>query len=126
MMPASSPFPLPPFDPQLESIAASMPVAPMTSEALQAMRRQTNAGVAAVQPKLDLYDVTLEEVTIPGPGGDIVLAIIRPDSPTVNAPAIYNIHGGGMIMGDRYTNMSDYHLIEWVVKFDLVLVSVEY
>ena len=120
-------FPLPPFDPKLAAIAtAGMPVAPMTPELLETMRQQTGVGVAAIQAELDRHDVTLNEVTIPGPGGDVALAVIRPAAGAVNAPAIYNIHGGGMIMGDRYTNMAEYHLVEWVAKFGLVLVSVEY
>jgi acetyl esterase/lipase len=120
-------FPLPPFDPALRDIAQQgVPVAPMNAELLAVMRQQTEQGAAVIQAELDRHDVTLREITIPGPAGDIILAVVSPAAGAVDAPAIYNIHGGGMIMGDRYTNMADYHLIEWVAKFGLVVVSVEY
>jgi hypothetical protein len=41
-------------------------------------------------------------------------------------PSLADIHGGGIIMGDRFTNMAECHLVEWVAKFGLVVLSIEY
>lgn len=123
----SKTYPLPPFDPELRDIVLSgTPAPPMTDELLAALRQQTERGVAGIQAELDRYPVSLREITIPGPGTDILLAVISPENGVTNAPALYNIHGGGMIMGDRFTNLAEYHLVEWVVKFGVVVVSVEY
>jgi acetyl esterase/lipase len=39
-------------------------------------------------------------------------------------PAIYNIHAGGMIMGNRFCNLSG--ILESILKFDIICVAVEY
>jgi acetyl esterase/lipase len=67
-----------------------------------------------------------EERSIPGPEGapDLIVSIFRRTDHLEGGPGIYNTHGGGMIIGDRFTGIEP--LLDWVSEFDAVLVSVEY
>ncbi|MEV4350442.1 alpha/beta hydrolase fold domain-containing protein [Actinoplanes sp. NPDC049596] len=89
-------------------------------------------------------NVNRQEVTIPG---SIPLAILRPSAPvpsapvatapaptapaalapatpTPAAPCVYWIHGGGMVMGNRYSQIDI--PLEWLTEFGAVVVSVDY
>jgi acetyl esterase/lipase len=72
-------------------------------------------------------DVTHEQRTITGPGGDIILSIFRSknSSPGTKKPGIYHIHGGGMIMANRFLGLAETGL-DMVEQLDAVLVTVEY
>jgi acetyl esterase/lipase len=71
-------------------------------------------------------DLAHHEVNIDGSAGPVVLSVFRRRDalPALIAPAVYFIHGGGMMVGDRFTGIE--MLLEWVEEFDLVGVSVEY
>src|SRR5882757_10614622 len=49
----------------------------------------------------------VREWTVPGPAGApaISLLICRPAAATTRVPAIYHIHGGGMVVGDCRTGL---------------------
>ena len=66
------------------------------------------------------------EWTVPGPAGApaISLLICRPTSATTPTPAIYHIHGGGMVVGDCRTGVQG--MLDLAEKFGLAVVSVEY
>ncbi|CZR63420.1 related to lipase/esterase [Phialocephala subalpina] len=94
-------FPAPPFDHELSEILN-------------------------VQQIHDDPDITHEEVTIPGPGGDVILSILRSKSSTKdkNNPGLYLIHGGGMVMGNRFYLITA--MFPFIKELGAVLVSVEY
>lgn len=73
--------------------------------------------------------IVVEEVLATGScgGPDVPLLVCRPRgvSATDRAlPAVYYIHGGGMVMGNNRTGLDS--VLDWVETFPLVLVSVEY
>jgi acetyl esterase/lipase len=120
----------PPFDPELAAVLAAMPPEMFGSFTIDdiAPRREI------IRATLNVPDETLrrggaielEDRQVPGPAGapDIALTILRPTSGTGPWPAVYNIHGGGMIIGDRRTGLDG--LLDWVVELGVVVVSVEY
>lgn len=67
-----------------------------------------------------------EEHSIPGPDGNIIiLSVFAPKKPTSAAlPALYHIHGGGMVSGDRFTAVTE--LMDLLEGIECVVVSVEY
>lgn len=67
-----------------------------------------------------------EEHTVLRPEGNIViLSVFRPKKPTSDAlPALYHIHGGGMVAGDRFTAISEF--LDLAKDIECVVVSVEY
>jgi acetyl esterase/lipase len=68
----------------------------------------------------------VEERTVPGPADapDISLLICRPTTATAPWPAIYHIHGGGMVVGDCRTGLPG--ILDWAEELQAAVVSVEY
>ena len=68
----------------------------------------------------------VEERAVPGPAGapDISLLICRPATATAPWPAIYHIHGGGMVVGDCRTGLPG--ILDWAEELQAAVVSVEY
>jgi acetyl esterase/lipase len=86
------------FDPEL---AAAIPVLPVLDVSDLPAARATLTELRAQLPAPDETGVTVSEVDVPGPDGapDVRLRIYRPDGPAGRA-GIYDVHGGGFIMGD--------------------------
>ncbi|AWS48607.1 esterase [Streptosporangium sp. 'caverna'] len=66
------------------------------------------------------------ERTVPGAAGDpdITLLVSRPTGALTPTPAIYSMHGGGMITGDRRTNLPD--MLDLAASVGAAVISVEY
>ena len=81
-------------------------------------------------PKKNLKNtkgISIENRVIPGLNGDpeIAIRIYHPDTPTKNKlPAIYEIHGGGFIIGDL--NMQDDWCKHIAEKVEAIVVSIDY
>ena len=62
----------------------------------------------------------------PGPAGapDVPLLICRPAGVTAPVACLYNIHGGGMIIGDYRTGLPS--MLEHAAELGLAVVSVDY
>jgi acetyl esterase/lipase len=71
-------------------------------------------------------DVTVAEVSIPGPAEapSINLRIIRPSNAPAPSPAIFHIHGGGYVTGTAA--MSDYQNRRLAAELGCPIVSVDY
>lgn len=118
-----------PFAAELLPALSSMPQPdgpPMTPETVPFMREAMNAMVPGPGDVIAGRPVRFEERTIPGPDGapDLPITIF---SPAVTGPAtagLYNIHGGGMMMGHRY--MDNERLIALVAELGVVAVNVDY
>jgi len=119
--------PAPPFDPELSAaLAAVGEMLPSTlkPEMISAMRE------ASITPPIEELlagrDIVHEERGIPGPEGapDLTVSIFRRGDHVAGGPGVYHVHGGGMIIGDRFTGIDT--ILEWVELMDAVAVSVEY
>lgn len=68
----------------------------------------------------------VEDRVVPGPAGapDITLLVCRPAGATTPLPALYHIHGGGMVFGNRMVGVDV--LLDWALELNLAVVSVEY
>jgi acetyl esterase/lipase len=116
----------PDLDPELTALLANMPQAPaLGPETLQVIRPY-----ATLPPETALagHDIDRQEVTITrADGAQIPLTILTPagaDLTAATAPSIYWIHGGGMIMGDRYSQIDI--PLDWLVRFGATVFSVDY
>jgi acetyl esterase/lipase len=120
----------PPFDPELAAALAVLAenIPPVfTLDLIPAMRQQSAAVAPVSDEELTLggaFDVT--ERQAPGPAGapQISLLICRPAGVTSPTAAIYNIHGGGMIMGDNRTGLAQ--LLGSAQELGAAVISVEY
>lgn len=120
----------PPFDAELEPVLAAVRAGalPPTMENLPAIRQTVLDGPPGAEA-IDLSAggaVVVDDRDVPGPSGapGITLLILRPARATGRLPAIYHIHGGGMIMGDRRLGVEVF--LPYVVEGTAVVVSVEY
>lgn len=42
------------------------------------------------------------------------LSVFRPRDGVVNAPVLYTLHGGGMVMGNRFFFLDELGQLDWV------------
>ncbi|MFI7609340.1 alpha/beta hydrolase [Micromonospora sp. NPDC049366] len=115
----------PDFDPELRTLLTQLPAAPhLDAEMLTQIRP---FAVQPVGPLLDGRAVDRRELTVPAADGTpIPLSVLRPanHTPATAAPCVYWIHGGGMVMGDRYSQIDI--PLEWLELLGAVVVSVDY
>jgi len=88
--------------------------------------RDGMAALLASTPPHRPTSVVVEDVTVPGPAGapGVVLRIYRPSAMDSPVPALYWMHGGGMIVGSYA--MDDALLVRAVERLGLAAVSVDY
>ena len=127
--PAAPPTTPPPFDPDLErvlaALAAVVPPA-LTPERIPAVRRGTLQGRPSDAELARNGRFTVADRSVPGPPGapDVSLLICRPAGATAPVPAVYFVHGGGMVMGDNRSGVME--ALDWADALELAVVSVEY
>lgn len=117
--------PRPPFDPELAAVlpalAGHAPVG-MTADRLPHYR---NLPFPSIEEQIGDRPVRCAHHTITGyDGAEIAVSVLSRADHETPGPGIYYLHGGGMVMGDRFAGASP--LIEWVLKYDAVAVTVEY
>jgi acetyl esterase/lipase len=122
-------YPAPPFDPELavslSALAEFLPPS-LTPDMIPAMRAPLPFDVP-VDETIAAAGVVRRDATIAGYGGDeIEVTVLHREDHVASTPApgIYHTHGGGMIIGDRFTGLAQ--LLPWVAELGAVAVTVEY
>ena len=87
------------YDPELAAAIPMMPRADVSD--LPSARAEMAAGVAAANADVDTTGVEVGRITVPGPEGapEVVLHTYRPEGVEGPLPLVYDIHGGGFVMG---------------------------
>ncbi|WP_328663632.1 alpha/beta hydrolase [Streptomyces sp. NBC_00328] len=115
----------PALDPELRELLTGMPLmSQLTTEVLAQLRQLPSAPVDSL---LAHRQVDRREVSVPArDGAQICLSVFSPANAdrTTAAPCIYWMHGGGMVMGDRFSQIDI--PLEWLDEFGAVVVSVDY
>jgi acetyl esterase/lipase len=115
----------PALDPELATLLADFPFVPeLTLDLLPQLRQ---FAVAPVEPLLAGRSVARREVAVPAADGTpLPLSVIAPaGSPQgTAAPCVFWLHGGGMVMGDRFSNID--LPLEWLDRFGAVVVALDY
>ncbi|MDT5102475.1 MAG: hypothetical protein QOC76_6212 [Mycobacterium sp.] len=104
------------IDPEIAECLRDFPDFDFSAENLAAMR----AG-STFEP-LSASDIERTELITER--GDVALSVLRPIELGDTPPAVYWMHGGGMVIGNRH--MDDTRLMEWCRWLGCVCVSVEY
>jgi len=111
------------IDPEL---AAILPLIPQSSSDDIAVARLALRDQLMSLAKPDETGVTMIETRVPGPSGapDVRLLVYRPEAGGAGMPAVYDVHGGGFVMGEPEMN----HAANLQLCRDLggVVVSVDY
>ncbi|SKA96307.1 Acetyl esterase/lipase [Agreia bicolorata] len=120
--------PSPPFDVELGAVLAAMSEmlpSTLTPEMIGPMR-SSGFGAIPIDELIGDREIRHEERIVPGPAGapDIVLSLFSRTDHVAGGPGIYHTHGGGMVVGDRFTGADEF--LAWVLEFDAVVASVEY
>ena len=114
----------PALDPELARLLAQLPSAPtLDADTLPLLRQYRVPAEAFVEGR----SIERQEMTIAAAdGADLPLSVFRPAGrdATDAAPCIYWLHGGGMVMGDRFANLDI--PLEWLERFGAVVVTLDY
>ncbi|MFJ3667217.1 alpha/beta hydrolase [Streptomyces sp. NPDC090106] len=116
----------PGLDPELRDLLADMPLmTQLTPEVLAHLRQLPSAPVDSL---LADRPVNRRDITVPaGDGAAIPLTVFTPahtDHRVTAAPCVYWMHGGGMVMGDRFSQIDI--PLEWLDALGAVVVTVDY
>jgi acetyl esterase/lipase len=71
-------------------------------------------------------DLVHEVVDVEGPNGVLTLSVVRSRERTAAAPVLYTIHGGGMVLRNRFAGLLEFDQLGWAARFGMVLVTPEY
>jgi acetyl esterase/lipase len=82
------------------------------------MMRQNAPFLPVPAPDIERIDLTTD------PNGGIYLTLLRPHGAAGDLPVLYWMHGGGMVIGNRF--MDNARLNEWCRSLSCACVSVEY
>ncbi|WP_382304270.1 alpha/beta hydrolase [Herbiconiux sp. UC225_62] len=116
----------PPFDPELEAalIALADGVPPTVTPSMIGPMRENPRLRVTPQMAADA-GILSRDVTIPGhEGADVTVTVLEAEGRRPGGPVIYHLHGGGMIVGDRWSGVAA--LFDWLHRYDAVAVSIEY
>ena len=120
----------PPFDPELTPLLAAMREAtPTTSRETLAEVRELIANGVPGMPATDFTvggSVLVDEISVTGPAEnpDLHMKVLRPAEGQGPWPAIYHIHGGGMVAGVPETMLEAF--LPYVYEVGAVLTSIDY
>ncbi len=121
-----------PFDdelaPVLEAMAAD-PQPPLSRESIPAGRDSAATLFPSAEQVIGELPIDAEDRIIPGPAGapDLEVTILTPrghDRTRPALPVLYNIHGGGMVVGHRSWETG--RLVQLVDELGVIAVNVEY
>lgn len=115
-------IPRPALDPELSTRLADFPLGvDLNPDILAQMRQYAVPAEACLKGRaLDRQDF---EVTA-ADGAKLPVTVLRPSATTQNAPCIYWLHGGGMVMGDRFANLDI--PLDWLDAHGAVVVTLDY
>ena len=113
-----------PYDPSFAGVLDMLPGRLMPSAAQIDVLRQFPTGT--LRDLEATADFDHEVRSAPGRDGapSVLLSIFTPKTRRAAAPAVYYVHGGGMVSGDRFNGIEQ--ALGWVERFGVVVVSVEY
>ncbi|MEU4397082.1 alpha/beta hydrolase [Micromonospora orduensis] len=113
----------PAIDPELLAPLAELPpLPPLDPEVIELLRHFPQP---PIESHLEGRAVERREVTVPADDGTpIPLSIFSPTDGAAGAPCVYWIHGGGMMWGDRFSNIDV--PLEWLDRFGAVVITVDY
>jgi acetyl esterase/lipase len=105
------------LDPEIRDAVRDIPDFVFSAETVPMMRENAVFEPVAA-PDIERTELTTE------PGGGVSMTMLRPRDAVGNLPVLFWMHGGGMVIGNRF--MDDARLGAWCRSLSCVCVSVEY
>ncbi|MER5476820.1 alpha/beta hydrolase [Streptomyces sp. NPDC002734] len=120
---ASEALARPPYDPELSALLANSPLpSAITTEMIEPLRAAPFT--APIEEVLATRALDHRVVAVPGSDGELTASVFTPRDKAAAAPGIYFLHGGGMIIGDRFTGIEN--ILDWALEHGAVVVSLDY
>lgn len=119
--------PAPPFDPELAAaLAAAGDLIPSTITPEMIPIFRANPMSVPIEDLLVDRSVVFTETLVPGFNGDpeVLVTIFSRSDHIPGGPGIFYIHGGGMVIGDRFVGIGN--VLDLVEHFDAIAITVEY
>ncbi|MFJ3488971.1 alpha/beta hydrolase [Leifsonia aquatica] len=121
-----------PFDPDIAPVLDAMAADPqpaLSRETIPLTRDGAATAFPSAQEVIGDLPIDAHDRVIPGPAGapDLEITVLTPrghDATKPALPALYNIHGGGMIVGHRSWETG--RLVQLVDELGVIAVNVEY
>jgi len=113
----------PPYDPELAPALAASPLPQTVTPDMIGTLRGASFG-PTVDDLLAGRPIDREDRTFAGPEGQLTATVLRPRGASNARPGIFFLHGGGMIIGDRFTGIDE--LVDWSEEHGAVAVTLDY
>jgi len=119
--------PGPPLDPE---IAAALAVqldrpSPITEIDIPSKRAEDALARAAAESQIGQLGLVRTDLEATGFDGAVVpLSLLHRRDRSPSSPLIYFIHGGGMMLGNRWTGFDVF--VDWIDRYNAVVATVEY
>ncbi|MBC3762389.1 alpha/beta hydrolase [Quadrisphaera oryzae] len=124
---ASGLLPAPPLDPE---VAAALAVqletpSPITEADVPLKRAEDDAAAVLVQQRVAERGLVRTDLTATGhDGAQVPLSLVHRPDRTATSPLVYFVHGGGMMLGNRWSGADVF--LDWVERYNAVVATVEY
>jgi acetyl esterase/lipase len=105
------------LDPEIREAVRDIPAFVFSAETIP-MMRQNAVFQPVAAPGIERVELTT------GSDGGVCMTVLRPRDAIGELPVLYWMHGGGMVIGNRY--MDDSRLGQWCRALSCICVSVEY
>lgn len=123
----TTPLPAPPFDSE-SAAALALTVdtpSPLTADDIGERRRlEADAAQEVLRHINDLGLVRIDEQVPTADGASVTLSLVHRRDRIPTSPLIYYMHGGGMILGNRWSGAEAF--LEWIDRYNVVVATIEY
>lgn len=115
-----------PYDPELATVMKDLLAESPERVSLERLSEfRAASSEADVRTDVAQRGLRVRNFRIPGhAGGEICVSVIDREDKAVPSPCVYYVHGGGMIMGERWDGLAS--VIPWVEMFKMTVLTVEY
>ncbi|WP_344065854.1 alpha/beta hydrolase [Microbacterium pumilum] len=127
MSSGNQPVPAPPFDPEIAAAFAMQlqQTSPITLADIPSKRAEDDAAAADAVERITQLGLIREDHQVRSYDGEAIgLSIVHRPERTLTSPLIYYIHGGGMMMGNRWSGFDVY--LDWINRYNAVIATVDY
>ncbi|MFB7501664.1 alpha/beta hydrolase [Streptomyces sp. NPDC056161] len=113
----------PPYDAELCALLVnSPPPATVTADLIESLRAVPFT--APIEEVLSTRALDHRVVTVPGAEGELTASVFTPRGKATSGAGIYFLHGGGMIIGDRFTGIEN--ILDGAQEHATVVVTLDY
>lgn len=127
MTPHLAPLPAPPIDSESAAALALQVVqpSPITAADIPAKRAEDAATAELAVRRIDELGLVRTDELVRSPdGAELTISLVHRRDRIPTSPLIYYLHGGGMILGNRWSGAEAF--LDWIERYNAVVATIEY